>query len=109
MNIQAFIFFGIILSFSMGSMISAIIVNGIKNKISKWLIGIILSLVIGFGLVGCVTGEEAMESKMWNNGKCNECNTKFELFEIEYIKNSGDLYYYKCENNHIIKVHSIQN
>ena len=42
----------------------------------------------------------------WNNGHC-ECGTEWELVNIEHFRNSGELYYYDCNNcGTVIRTHS---
>ena len=43
------------------------------------------------------------DEKNYNNGICSICNEKLDLFDIEYHRGSGDEYYYKCKNNHLVR------
>ena len=98
-----FIIGGIILTITLGAFMAMIFTSGMKNGIAKVIIGAVIASVIGFGLIGLVKLEYNGDAKRWNNGICTTCGTAFDLFDIEYHRNSGDTYYYKCENGHLIK------
>ena len=50
--------------------------------------------------------ERKVDEQMFNNGYC-ECSGEWDLFDIEYRKNSGSLYFYKCEEcKNVIKLNS---
>ena len=44
-----------------------------------------------------------IDEKNQNNGICSICNEKLDLFDIEYHRGYGDEYFYKCENNHLVR------
>lgn len=53
-------------------------------------------------------GEYALDEKVYNNNVCSCCGEEeaFELFDVEHIKNSGTIYYYKCKNcDYLIEIH----
>ena len=83
----------------------------------EWLkcVGIALAWVLGltgFALIMVfitIKAEHTSDDIVYNNNICTECETKeaFELYDIEYIKNSGTVYFYKCKNcNYIIKLYN---
>ena len=98
-----FIIGGVILTITLGAFMAMIFTSGMKNGIAKVIIGAVIASAIGFGLIGLVKLEYNGDAKRWNNGICTTCGTSFDLFDIEHHKNSGDTYYYKCENGHLIK------
>lgn len=98
-----FIIGGVILTITLGAFMAMIFTSGMKNGIAKVIIGAVIAFSIGFGLIGLVKLEYNGDVKRWNNGICTTCGTAFDLFDIEHHRNSGDTYYYKCENGHLIK------
>lgn len=98
-----FIIGGVILTITLGAFMAMIFTSGMKNGIAKVIIGAVIASAIGFGLIGLVKLEYNGDAKRWNNGICTTCGTAFDLFDIEHHRNSGDTYYYKCENGHLIK------
>ena len=101
-----FVVFGLLLSVSVGAFIAMIITSGIRNKIVNIVVTIILALAIGFGLTGLFMWERKVNEQMFNNGYC-ECGGEWNLFDVEYRKNSSSLYFYKCEEcKNIIRLNS---
>ena len=101
-----FIVFGLLLSVSVGAFVAMILTSGIKNQIVKIIATIILSLAIGFGLVSLFAWERKVDEQKFHGGYC-ECGGEWDLFDIEYRKNSGSLYFYKCEEcKNVIQLNS---
>ena len=101
-----FVVFGLILSASVGAFVGMILTSGIRNKVINIITTIILALVIGFGLTSLLMWERKVDEQMFNNGYC-ECGSEWDLFDIEYRKNSGSLYFYKCEEcKNVIRLNS---
>lgn len=91
-----FVGFGLLLSVSVGAFVGMILTSGIRNKIINIITTIILALAIGFGLTSLLMLERKADEQMFNGGYC-ECGGEWDLFDVEYRKNSGSLYFYKCE------------
>lgn len=101
-----FIVCGLLLSVSVGACVGMILTNGIRNKIINIIATIFLALFIGFGLTSVFMLERKVDEQMFNSGYC-ECGGEWDLFDIEYRKNSGSLYFYKCEEcKNIIRLNS---
>lgn len=102
-----FIICGLVMSIFIGSFISFILTSNMKKGLKKNIATIFIALAIGFGFSGLLTLEKKSDEMVWNNGHC-ECGTKWKLVNIEHLKNnSGELYYYNCDNcNIIIRLHS---
>ena len=97
---------GLLLTISVGGFIAMILTSGIRNKIINIIVTIILALVIGFGLTGLLFLEYKADEQQFNGGYC-ECGGEWDLFDVEYRKNSGSLYFYKCkECKEIIRLNS---
>lgn len=101
-----FVGFGLLLSVSVGAFVGMILTSCIRNKIINIIATIILALVIGFGLTSLLMLERKVDEQAFNNGYC-ECGGEWDLFDVEYRKNSGSLYFYKCaECESIIRLNS---
>lgn len=101
-----FVVCGLLLTISVGGFIAMILTSGIRNKIMNIIVTIILALIIGFGLTGLLFLEHKVDEQIFNGGYC-QCGGDWELFDIEYRKNSGSLYYYKCNNcKEVIELHT---
>ena len=101
-----YVIFGLLLSVSVGGFIAMILTSGFRKTITKFIIGIPLALLIGFGLIGLADFEYQQDVKYFNGGYC-ECGGEWDLFDVEYRKNSGSLYFYKCEEcKNVIRLNS---
>lgn len=101
-----FVGFGLLLSVSVGAVVGMILASGIRNKIVNIVATIILALVVGFGLTSLLILERKIDEQTFNGGYC-DCGGKWDLFDVEYRKNSGSLYFYKCEEcENIIRLNS---
>lgn len=101
-----FVVFSLLLSVSVGGFVGMILASGIRNRIVNIIVTIILALIIGFGLTSLLMLERKIDEQVFNGGYC-ECGGKWDLFDVEYRKNSGSLYFYKCEEcENIIRLNS---
>ena len=101
-----FVVVGLLMSVTVGGFMSLMFTSGMKDGWKKVVVAIIVALAIGFGISGLFALERKGDEIAWNNGYC-ECGTKWELVDIEHLKNSGELYYYGCDNcGTVIRTHS---
>lgn len=101
-----FVITGVFMAVSVGAFMSLIFTSGMKDDWKRVVACIIISLAIGFGISGLFMLERKGDEMSWNNGHC-ECGTEWELVDVEHLKNSGELYYYGCDNcGTVIKTHS---
>lgn len=107
-----FILVSIFMSLTAGGFVAMCIVNIIaedSKPIVKWIIGIILAVAIGCGIGGLFTLQSKDDDEAWNNGYCTECNEPYRFTNKVHYKNSGDEYYYTCDNcGHTIATHSLR-
>lgn len=73
----------------------------IKNLPWGAITAFIIVPVVGICLICWHT---AWEHDYFGDGSCHACQTgHYELFDIEHIRNGGDLYYYRCNECHDIE------
>ena len=97
-----FVFGGLFLTVTLGALFALMFTNNIKNNIARLVIGIIIAFITGYGAMCLISLDYKIDEKNYNNGICSICNEKLDLFDIEYHRGSGDEYYYKCKNNHLV-------
>lgn len=103
---KMFVVVGLIMSISVGGFMSLMFTSGMKDGWKKVVVAIITSLLIGFGISGMFAMERKGDEMVWNNGSCG-CGTEWELIDVEHLRNSGELYYYGCDNcGAVIRTHS---
>lgn len=101
-----FVVVGLIMSISVGSFMSMIFTSGMRDSWKKVVVAIIISLMVGFGISGLFALEQKGDEMAWNGGHC-ECGTEWNLVNVERLRNSGELYYYNCDNcGNVIRTHS---
>lgn len=107
-----FIFAAVFMTLAVGIFMGLIIVNTIAENakpVVKWILGAIIAIAIGCAIGGMLTLESKGDDEAWNNGYCTECNEPYRFANAVHHKNSGDEYYYTCDNcGHTIKTHSLK-
>lgn len=100
---KMFVFGGLLLTVTLGALFAFIFTGNIKNNVARLIIGIIVAFVIGYGVIYLISLDYKTDERNYNNGICSICNEKLDLFDIEYHRGYGDEYFYKCENNHLVR------
>ena len=101
-----FVVGGLLMSVTVGGFMSLMFTSGMKDGWKKVVVAIIVALAIGFGISGLFALERKGDEMAWNNGTC-ECGGEWDLIDVEHLKNSGELYYYECEDcGYVIRLHS---
>ena len=100
---QMFILGGLSLTVTLGALFAFIFTGNIKNNVARLIIGIIIAFIIGYGVIYLISLDYKTDERNYNNGICSICNEKLDLFDIEYHRGYGDEYFYKCENNHLVR------
>ena len=98
-----FVFGGLLLTVTLGALFAFIFKSKIKNNVARLIIGIIVAFIIGYGVIYLISLDYKTDERNYNNGICSICNEKLDLFDIEYHRGYGDEYFYKCENNHLVR------
>ena len=100
---KMFVFGGFLLTVTLGALFAFIFTSNIKNNVARLIIGIIVAFIIGYGVIYLISLDYKTDERNYNNGICSICNEKLDLFDIEYHRGYGDEYFYKCENNHLVR------
>ena len=93
--IATFILFLLIIGY-VALLISQLIINdfGISETVVYSITIIIVLLLSAFSTKGIIKLHNATEEYLQNGCKCGG---RYELYDIEYSQNRGDIYYYKCD------------
>lgn len=106
---KEFILLSLLFTVSIGWFFGLMFSSGISDKkpIKRTIVGVITALLVGCVLSGGITLEKHRNEKIWNNGRCNDCNIEWSLVNIQHsAKIGGTTYYYQCENcKKIIEIH----
>ena len=100
---KMFVFGGLLLSVALCALFAFIFTSNIENNVARLIIGIIVAFIIGYGVIYLISLDYKTDERNYNNGICSICNEKLDLFDIEYHRGYGDEYFYKCENNHLVR------
>ena len=96
----------IVLFCTVGAFFGVMFCNGIKNKVVRWISGILVSILVSWFVIGMNTLESKIDANTWNNCICPTCEIEWTFSNADHIKNGGTHYYWHCENcNKIIEVH----
>lgn len=104
---KEFILLSLLFTVSIGWLFGLMFSGGVSDKkpIKRTIVGVITALLVGCVLSGGITLEKHRNEKIWNNGRCNDCNIEWSLVNIQHSV-KGTIYYYQCENcKKIIEIH----
>ena len=100
-----FIFLAIIFTVTVGLMIGYMLTVNM-NGLKRLAITLAIAICIGCSVSGMFCVERKSDIKTWNNGVC-ECGSEWKFSNAERLKNSGNLYYWYCEDcGRIIELHT---
>jgi uncharacterized membrane protein YfcA len=109
LDLMDFLILTILCTLVLGCFVGGLLTSQISNNKTHLIAFIIISLVVGFLFSLMFSAIMKEDEKKWNNGICSECGSEWELFDVEYTRNGGEYYYYKCENNHVISTNGKMN
>lgn len=92
-----YIIIGILVALAFGAMIVGIIIQHCRIKKIPIVIGIIISIIIGYAVAVSYIENNAKSEREWNNGYCDECGGQWTFTNGTYKRYSGQVYYYKCD------------
>ena len=100
---KMFVFGGLLLTVTLGALFAFIFTSNIKNNVARLIIGIIVAFIIGYGVIYLISLDYKTVERNYNYGIFSIFNEKLDLIDIEYHRGYGDEYFYKCENNHLVR------
>ena len=104
-EITTYIVMGLLLSGTIGLLAGfALTIN--CGKIIRCIFTPIIALLLGAAVTLCFALENKADKEKWNNGYCQKCGAKLELFDIEG-RWKDEYFYYRCENGHIIRLNHL--
>ena len=62
---------------------------------------VLIAIFIGI-IFACIIDKKEADA-IYNNGICPRCGTAFHFVSVTHYQNSGDHYFFACENEHIIE------
>ncbi len=99
----AFIFTAVLMTITVGAFMALMFTSGMKDGWGRAIVAIIIAIAIGCGIAGMFALEYKGDEMAWNNGTC-ECGGEWDLVNVEHRKNSGNRYYWECEDcGHVIQ------
>ena len=105
-DLELFIGSGVLMTVLGGWFFGLLVTSGMEDGLKKTIVGIIVSLVFGFGVGGLLTLESVTDHDVWNNGYCS-CGYEWELIDIERTRHGSTIYYYGCDDcGKIIESHT---
>lgn len=100
-----FVFLAIVFTVVIGLFLGYMFTTNMKGW-KRGLAILVIAVCIGCGISAMFCAERDGDIKAWNNGSC-ECGGEWKFSNVEYLRNSGNLYYYYCEDcGRIIKLHT---
>ena len=95
---MGFIINVIIFTIGVGWFFGYMAVGGIpeRHEWQKKIIVVITALMIGIIITILLYFNHNYEQKIWNNGCCPNCQTEWQLVNVEHVRNTGNTYYYTC-------------
>ena len=70
------------------------------------LVTLVIAVCVGCSMSAMFCIERNSDVKAWNNGYC-ECGCEWTFGNAEHLRNSGDFYYWYCEDcGKVIKLHT---
>lgn len=68
-----------------------------KENLKNLAIALLIAVVLSSLIAGIFAGISIRDNHLWNNGSCPNCDTPWELFDVEYTQNQIAFYYYQCD------------
>lgn len=79
-----------------------------KRDFSGLFLTLFVVLIFAAGIL-IANHESKVSKENYNNGICSECGGEYRFTSAQHIKNSGDRYYYTCEDcGHTVMTFSLQ-
>lgn len=100
-----FVFLAIIFTVVIGLFFGCILTTSMRGW-KRRLVALVIAVCVGCGISTMFCVERDSDVKAWNNGSC-ECGCEWKFSNGEHLRNSGNLYYWHCENcGRVIELHT---
>ena len=105
MSMKMFIFLTMIFTVVCGLIIGGMFTANMKGW-KKVVTTLVIAFCIGCSISAILCAERNSDIKVWNNGFF-ECGGTWEAGNVEHLRNSGNLYYWYCEDcGKVIELHT---
>jgi hypothetical protein len=100
-----FVFLAIVFTVVVGLFIGCMFTTSM-NGWKRGLVTLAIAVCVGCGISAMFCAERNSDVKAWNNGSC-ECGGTWEFSNAEHLRNSGNFYYWYCEDcGRVIELHT---
>ena len=95
----------IIFTVTIGLFLGCMITSNMKGW-KRGVVALLIAVCVGCGISAMFCAERKSDIKAWNNGFC-ECGYEWKFSNAEHLRNSGNLYYWYCEDcGKVIELHT---
>ena len=105
MNMKMFLLLSVVFTVVIGLFFGCMLtssMNGWKRRI----FALVIAVCVGCCFSAMFCAERSSDVYAWNNGSC-ECGCEWKFSNVEHLKNSGNLYYWYCEDcGRVIELHT---
>ena len=99
-----FIVLAIIFTVTIGLFLGRMLTSSMKGW-KRGLATLVIAVCVGCGISVMFCAGRNSDEKAWNNGSC-ECGCEWKFSNAEHLRNSGNLYYWYCEDcGKVIELH----
>ena len=100
-----FVFLAIIFTVIIGLFFGYMFTTSMKGW-KRGFATLIIAVCVGCGISAMFCAERNSDVKAWNNGSC-KCGCEWKFSNAEHLRNSGNLYYWYCEDcGKVIELHT---
>ena len=100
-----FIVLVIIFTVTIGLFLGCMFTSDMKGW-KRGVIALVIAVCVGCGISAMFYAERNSDIKAWNNGSC-KCGCEWKFSNTEHLRNSGNLYYWYCEDcGRVIELHT---
>ena len=105
MNMKMFLLLSVVFTVVIGLFLGCMLTSSM-NDWKRKIVTLAIAVCVGccFSAMFCI--ERSNDIYAWNNDSC-ECGCEWKFSNVEHLKNSGNLYYWYCEDcGKVIELHT---
>ena len=91
-----FVLLSVVFTVVIGLLLGCMLTSSMKGW-KRGLATLVIAVCVGCGISAMFCTERNNDVKAWNNGSC-ECGCEWTFSNVEHLRNSGNLYYWYCED-----------